>query len=40
MGGTGLIGSVLTKGFAECGARVIVGTRTPERYSNKTKGIC
>ncbi len=39
MGGTGLIGSVLTKGFAECGARVIVGTRTPERYSNKTKRI-
>ena len=39
MGGTGLIGSVLAKGFAECGARVFVGTRTPEKYSNKTKEI-
>ena len=39
MGGTGLIGSVLTKGFAECGGRVFVGTRTPEKYLNKTDGV-
>ena len=37
MGGTGLIGNILTKGFADCGGRVLVGTRTPEKYSNKTK---
>ncbi len=35
MGGTGLIGSELTSGFADCGADVFVGTRSPEQHKDK-----
>ena len=36
MGGTGLIGAELASGFAGCGADVFVGTRSPQKYKDKT----
>lgn len=39
IGGTGFIGSVAAKSFAENGAHVFVGTRHPRRHKNRNKRI-
>lgn len=37
MGGTGLIGAELASGFADCGADVFAGTRSPQKHKNKMR---